>query len=553
MFVNSPYFLLLSISTCVLAVIAIYLFRIRRMPGATQLAIFMVSVFIFSFAYMGELLSSTLALKLFHIKIEYIGIVSIPVAWLAFICSYTNFRCEILSSKKAWVLLSIFPAITIILVWTNELHSLIWSEIYITITHGYQVFTSEYGPWFWLHSAYSYFLLLAGTLILIFSIRKHEPWFQKQKILTIVAVLVPWFINGLYLSGYTIGPNLDPTPFAFLISGMIFTINLSFFQFFKTIPIAKSTIIDGLQEGIFVLDQNNVVIDVNPAAEKMLRTPKQEIIGKPARDFSSHHEKLEALFDKQQGEVEFQVVEGNSTEHLHARLKELRDNKNNKIGRLVVVQNITSNKLNEQKLLEAQRKDFLMKELNHRTKNNLIMVSSLIRMKAAAIGDGIDLSDLEHQVDAIRIVHEKLCHTQSISHIHMKDYLQDLLNTLFSISHVHVHIENKVDSIKMKTKKALLIGLIINEIATNAVKHGFYRDNSNIFSIELNPTGSNSHYVLRISHNGEPLPEDIDFHSPRTLGLRLISALVQEIDGTIELKRRPSPEFTILFPCQPEA
>ena len=548
MFLQSPYFWVLLSSTLVSTLLALYLLRMRLVPGAAQLALLVAAVAEFSIAYLAELYFTGLQSKILLAKFQYIGIVTIPPAWLAFICRYARVKPTRWCSGRVWILISIVPVLTLLFVWTNETYGIIWKETYLAQFNGYSVLTLEYGFWFWVHSAYSYLLLLTGTVILLRSIHRKQKLFQHQAVMTIIAVCIPWIFNGLYLSGFRLGPNLDPTPFAFLLSGIVFTLNMGINNFYQTIPIAKSTIFKELGDGIFVLDRNECIIEVNPAAEKLLKRKASDIIGLPAQEFGKHNEKLSTLLSQSEGEIEFQIGSNGSEQFLYARIKSLYDKKRKKIGRIVVIQDITSHKLNEKKLLEAQKKDFLMKELNHRTKNNLIMVSALIRMKAAALDDRIDLSDLENQVNAIRIVHEKLCHTQSISHIEMKEYLQDLLATIFSISKSRVQIVNRIDSINFKTQTALSIGLIVNELATNAVKHGFCHDEANEFSIGIYPKKTTAFYIIEISHSGAPFPAGIDIHTSPSLGLKLVSSLVKEIDGTLELQRTPSPTFRIRFP-----
>lgn len=548
MFLQSPYFWLLFGSTLISALIALYLIRLRRVPGALQLALLLIAVTEFALTYLAELYLDGLQTKVLLAKFQYIGIVAIPLAWLAFICRYARIKPSLCTPARLWTALGLIPVITLLLAWTNELHGAIWKTTKLTLINGYSALTLEHGFWFWVHSAYSYILLLMGTVVLIRSVRKKPRRFHRQVALTITAVCIPWFFNGLYLAGYRFGPNLDPTPFAFLLSGIVFALNMGLFSFYKTIPIAKSTIVNELGDGIFVLDRNDFIIEVNPAAELLLGRDAKDIIGLPAREFDNYHAKLRKLLSQAEGEVEFRVS-GNGSEHyVQARIKSLHDKKQRRIGRLAVIQDITSHKENEKQLLEAQKKDFLMKELNHRTKNNLIMVAALIRMKAAALGDGVDLSDLEHQVNAIRIVHDKLCHSQNISHIDMNEYLQDLLSTLFSISNLQVRIINNVDSLKFKTKTALSIGLIVNELATNAVKHGFSPHTVNEFSIALHPDETADLYTLEISHSGAAFPAEIEFESAGSLGLKLVATLIKEIDGTLDLQRTSSPRFRIRFP-----
>jgi PAS domain S-box-containing protein len=195
-----------------------------------------------------------------------------------------------------------------------------------------------------------------------------------------------------------------------------------------------------------------------------------------------------------------------------------------------------------------KQKDYLMKELNHRVKNNLSMVSSLIKLKNSALGGDVDLSDLDNRINAIRLVHEKLYQTEDISHINFKEYIHELNENVFSLSKRHIEIEEHIDDISLSTRTAIPLGLIANELATNAMKYGFTNGEEAVFSVNLTADKNRNQYVLTISNTGKPFPKGVALDNPETLGLRLITALVQQLRGTIELRRDPYPVFTIRFP-----
>jgi PAS domain S-box-containing protein len=213
-------------------------------------------------------------------------------------------------------------------------------------------------------------------------------------------------------------------------------------------------------------------------------------------------------------------------------------------------QNITKHRHNKQRLEHIiEEKDFLMKELNHRVKNNLMMIVSLINLKNMELSEEIDLSDIRHQIDAIRLVHEKLYQDNVISGISIHDYIQSLLNTVFtSFTAKPIEIDIDVEDITLSTKTTVPLGLVINEIATNAIKYGFSEGDKAKFTIKLSRDKESNQFILIMSNTGGSFPEEIGLDNPKTLGLRLISALVEQLDGTIELEKEPYPVFTIKFP-----
>ena len=198
-----------------------------------------------------------------------------------------------------------------------------------------------------------------------------------------------------------------------------------------------------------------------------------------------------------------------------------------------------------------KEKDFLMREINHRVKNSLNMVSSLISLKESEIE--ADLSNIRYQIEAIGLIHEKLYQTEHITEVCCEEYFDDLLNSIFSsFTARDVRIKKEVEDICVSTKVAMTLGLIINEIATNAVKYGFSDEEEAVFTIEMKKKKENNQHELTLSNSGNPFPEDINIESTGTLGLRLINALVAQIEGTIDLQKKPNPMFTISFPVGEE-
>lgn len=209
----------------------------------------------------------------------------------------------------------------------------------------------------------------------------------------------------------------------------------------------------------------------------------------------------------------------------------------------VTDQEMTRKKL-EQSVVE---KDSLMQELNHRVKNNLMMITSLLSLKEAAMGGSADLSDVRHQIEAIRIIHEKLFHSGTVSEIEIESYLRDLVDLIFSnFTEKKVMLKIDIEDFLIKTRAAIPLGLLVNEIATNALKYGFKDHEEQVFSLSLKK--GTDELVLILSNTGDPFPEDIELNNPDTLGLQLITTLVEQLNGQVSLRRSPSPQFTIRFP-----
>jgi PAS domain S-box-containing protein len=207
------------------------------------------------------------------------------------------------------------------------------------------------------------------------------------------------------------------------------------------------------------------------------------------------------------------------------------------------------------KRLEASllEKDHLMSELNHRVKNNLSLVSSLVGMKEAELGGSADLSDVRGQIDAIALVHEKLHASGETDRIGLRSYMEDLLPSILSFyPDGDVHITNDAGEIELPPTRAVLVGIIVNELATNAMKHGFDRSVPPRFVVCARTVedGAEEDIVeLTVSNNGRPFTGPPSLDAPATLGLRLVSALAEQLNGEVALVSTQETTFRVLFPA----
>lgn len=215
---------------------------------------------------------------------------------------------------------------------------------------------------------------------------------------------------------------------------------------------------------------------------------------------------------------------------------------------LAIVRDVTEvNRVHRELRRAIDERDALMQELNHRVKNNLAMVGSLLSLKDRVLGDIADLSDIRAQLDAIRAVHERLSRSSGTVDVEMRSYLSQLVATVFgavSGPPVSTTVDCAVGSFPAKV--AVPVGLIVNEIATNALKHAYADSVAREFRVELR--SDEDSYTLVLSNSGAPFP-DIDIRMPTTLGLQLVVGLVDQLGGSLELLRTPHPEFTVRFPA----
>ena len=194
-----------------------------------------------------------------------------------------------------------------------------------------------------------------------------------------------------------------------------------------------------------------------------------------------------------------------------------------------------------------------VRELNHRVGNNLMVLSSLIRLKEHETnGDG-HLAEVRHQIEAIQGAHE-LMRISGGQMVDMRSYLETLLKSISTtLDGTSVAIDLLASDITLLADQAVSVGLIVNELALNAIKHGFADTDQPRFSIRLEKANDGSHYYVEVHNSGAPIPDDVAVASPESLGLRIVSCCVDELQGGFELEKAPHPVYRIRFPATEEA
>jgi len=177
-----------------------------------------------------------------------------------------------------------------------------------------------------------------------------------------------------------------------------------------------------------------------------------------------------------------------------------------------------------------------------------MLTDALVRLKDDEIGPDVDLSDISARINAISVLHETLQSADDIREIDLGTYMKSVLTTLFSFNSFPITDAVDADNVKVSTKRAVTLGLITSEIATNAMKYGFSADEPPVFNfIARHDQGS---WTIVISNNGRPLPEHPPHQERGGFGTNLISMLDEQIGGRLTIEAQPHPVFTIQFDAQ---
>ena len=205
------------------------------------------------------------------------------------------------------------------------------------------------------------------------------------------------------------------------------------------------------------------------------------------------------------------------------------------------------------KALQASmtEKDALLREVHHRVKNNMQVITSLLSLQANKIQDELvdeEFKYTQYRIRSMAMVHEMIYGTGNLASVDYEQYVQELIGTLVvSMKGYNNNIETHLDArgIQLNIDTAIPAGLLINELLTNALHHGFPGDSSGRISVSIKKLPE--HYELKISDNGVGFPADFDFENNKSLGLALADTLILQLDGTLHRESIDGTTYLITF------
>ncbi len=228
---------------------------------------------------------------------------------------------------------------------------------------------------------------------------------------------------------------------------------------------------------------------------------------------------------------------------------------NNKIVEVSgVAHDITEKKLNEDRISQSlKEKEVLLKEVHHRVKNNMQVISSILNLQSSYVTDEYALALLkesQNRIKTMAYIHESLYQNKTFSSINFSEYVSTLANNILHSYSTGQKVKLVLDiqKIILNLDTSIPAGLIINELVTNCFKHAFNKDSNGIILINLHAESNTVR--LEVSDNGKGFPKEIDFKNTNSLGLQLVNTLVEQLNGTIELKENKykGTGFYISFP-----
>ena len=323
-------------------------------------------------------------------------------------------------------------------------------------------------------------------------------------------------------------------------------------------------ILESTPIGLLMVGKNGVIKMINSEAEKMFGYSREELLGTPVEHLIPHrYRDLHSLYRETflgnpenrsmgVGRELFGLRKDCTEFPVEIGLNPIKTDE----GQLVLASIIDiSERIHAaQRLMNSlKEKEVLLKEVHHRVKNNLAVIGSLFYLQSTTTRDEETLrilQDCQDRVRSMALVHERLYRSEDLASVDFAEYTEELASHLFRNSALSPHtIGLKIDfeKIPLEIDQAIPCGLILTELISNALKHAFPNGRSGEIRVSLKRVG-NEGVVLTVADNGVGLPEEPDLQDQRSLGMRLIYSLANQLDAKIEfLRREPGTEARLIL------
>ncbi|MFA4876616.1 MAG: histidine kinase N-terminal 7TM domain-containing protein [Methanoregula sp.] len=503
----SPYFIPYIACGGVLALFGILGWHFRIRVCAKSFTLLMAAASLWAFCTALELASADLATQMLAIMIEYPAMAVIPVAWLLFTIEYIGRDDWI--TKKTFALLCIIPVITVLMVVTNGFHFLFYTSVTEAVFNGLSYHLVSYGPAFWLHSVYSYALVILSVLLILQRFLFSSPIYRGQVTLILIAVLLPLVINMVLVFRVGSVALVDPTPFALLISGFAILYGMLRFQLLDITPVAQEQILENMNDGVIVFDLQSRIISLNPPAGKFLGISDEAAIGRLIIDVmpASVSDCIRSASFSELTEMQHEVgqeIDG-QRRLFELRCIPLRLRQGRVKGRMILIRDITEQKQTQIALTEARKKLNLLSSITrHDILNQVTALLLHIDVAKEMVPDPEVLDWLKKQEDAVVKIQHQVEFARDYEDLGVRPPQWMNVNTIFSGLMPDMEARG-ISFIGMNESLDIFADPLLERVFYNLVDNSF-RHGDHVTTIRLHNERNADGLVLVYEDNGVGIP-----------------------------------------------
>jgi len=567
----------------------IYALLRRRVAGAFEFAVYIFAELLWILGYTFEVLSSSIEGKLFWDDFQWACVFFVAFGYALFVSRYVS---GLKYSRTLTIRLSFIILPLILFSISDSLHHMIRSNVRLEMGDSYDRLVYELLWGSYLISGLSYAVTFFGITVLMKKILQSQRELVKQSATILIGISIPIIGSSISLLGITFYGVRDTTPVTFSLGSIVVLWGLFKYGLFDLVPVALRTVLDTIDEAVLVFDVQRRVIFINDAGSRGLGVGVEEVLGKTAKEiFPRQGDSVNYFKDIDQADEEIKIINRHGVkEHYRIKMLPLMTGDSQGFGRVIVLSNITKHKKLTQELqlhkekaellveertaaleqrnqelmeevelrLEAEEqikanleeKTILVHEMNHRVRNNMTIIMSLLNLQTKYLDSSASIKpimEIHNRIHSMALIHAMMYHTGNFKHVSINDYLYKLYSKVIHQKRENLNLEFKVemDQITLPIDKAIPLGLIFNEVITNSIVHAFpaldkgmirvsgelLEDNIFKFSIFDNGVG------FKVRAN----PETESF------GLKIMHLLTEQLEGDLTINANEGTEVTLCF------
>lgn len=328
----------LVVSAMLTLYLALYASVKIKKSGSRTYALLMICISIYSLGVALELSAIDIERIFLGIKIKYIGIVFTPALWIIFALKYTGIENKKIRSH--YPLLFIIPVITLVLIYTNNLHHLYYETMGIISTPHLMVGKTERGIWYYVFLIFNNIIIIAGDLLFFRLMIRSRGYIRKQALIIVIASVFPWIGDILYLMGLSLY-GIDHTPFFLTVMGPLLLLSMFRYRMLNLTPIARSIVFNEINDPIFVLDNEKRLVDQNIAAHNFLE--KYQLCSESVhKDALPGMDQIRELINISSGNgLKFICRESDEIKYYNSHITLISSGSRNHLGKILTLHDIT--------------------------------------------------------------------------------------------------------------------------------------------------------------------------------------------------------------------
>lgn len=538
MFIYTPYIWPLIIAMGLCIVIALYVQKYPETPASRPFVYMMWVGAGWIAIYSLSIITIWYPLRLFLSMAMYIPSRLMAPAILYLALEY--------SGKERWIntknvlLILLIPIISIIASMTSPWHNLFRYNFNLDTSGPIPILFYTPGPLFTLSTIYNAIVILGSLLIMFFSLRDRALKPQST-LLLIIGILIPLIVEILFTMNITPIRGYNFAASTIVFTGAAYLIALMKYRFLGFVPIARSTVLEHISDFVIVFDNQSQIVDCNPAALLLIGLNPKNYVGIP-NDFLP--EQWKHFFNTQAnlgpGQRDVELIMNSERRIFDLAVKHIEDSRSRILGTLFLLHDITGLRASEQRIQQLlEEKNLLLREVHHRIKNNMSVIASLLSLQSDTVQEAsakTALREARNRVQSMSILYDKLYRSDGANEMPVDEYLHPLIDKLIDMFPVapYIMVVRELEPIILNARLLFSLGIIVNELLTNAFKYAFEPGESG--TVRITAAAQGTLVTVKVIDSGGRFP--VDPGNPPTVGfgLQVVQLMAKQIKANFEIR-----------------